>query len=624
MKKFIFPFAFLLGMAMAFRGQAQCSCFSLTTDISNGGDCCPELIVQMNNPNCANLNYNTLTLNLYAPASTIITGFSASPMFTAVQNGNQIVFTASYNMAVVNGPQSVGTVCFASSDFFALCTATLDGPVADPFPCTFNLAQEIPCTPPDPYGAWAQVCGDTARNEPTRVKAYGGFVYVAGTRTINGLRHATFTKYDGASGAQVWARTLNDASIIHDFVRTVEDDGFMVVGATEPFQTSGGQQDNQSLLLRIFDNGTLTLNRRYQQNGREQFQRIIRQFNALDQNFPYYIVGTKNPTATPSASDIVTVFNTNSAGATGFYREYNYLTEEGEFHRGLYGLSNGNIVLTGNNTFVNDGMILEIHGSTGAVVKANTYPAGLDIYDFIVSNNGYAIIGADFGQSKAFIADLDQNYNVLQALHVNSMLDFREIGRDINGRLYALGTWKGPSKRNVMYRFIDNPGSGLVLDYARYLEEDNDESYLQAVFGHYGGQSYFLCRRSDQSRSPPPGFGGYDQMVGCFDLELVELPPNGTFRHGVLYLSACRHYSANCTDRHAACAHDGQRRGAQLWLPAVLCSTRHLYRQFRMAARRRLFCRTIHRSGHRHWPVYIQLGHRLQRFGGVHDSQSRP
>ncbi len=525
MKKFIFPFAFLFAMALAFRGQAQCDCFYMTAD-PDPNTCCVNLYLGLyNDPNCNNYNYNSVTLTMIGSTPPLITGATAAPMFTVVQTGTQVTFTSSFNLTTIgtSTTQAIGTVCFEATSTIVAYDVTIDGPLPAPNGCTIpHGGFDSPCIPPPPtYGEWAQVCGDSARNEPTKIKAYDGFVYVAGTRTINGVRRATFTKYDGATGAEVWARTLSAGSIIHDFVRTVENDGFMVVGATEPFQIGGVQQDNQSLLYRIFDNGTLTLNRRYQQNGREHFNRIIAHPNPVNSNFPYYIVGTKNPTATASAADIVTLFNTNSAGATGFYREYNYTTEEGEFHRGLFPLDNGNVVLTGNNTFANDGMIVEVNGATGNIVKAIKYPAGLDVYDGMELPNGdIAIVGADFGQSKAFIALLKPNYNLVQAQHVSPLLDFREIGRDNAGRLYALGTWTGPTKRNVMCRFSVINGIGLNFNYARWLN-DGEDLYLQGRFSvtPAADNIFYADGRIDYT-PPPPGFGNFDQMVGSFDLEL--------------------------------------------------------------------------------------------------------
>lgn len=405
----------------------------------------------------------------------------------------------------------------------------------NPFEVNFNdgKATIIPAEQP---ALFEKIYGDTARNIPTKIKPFRDGIYVAGIRREMGVEHATFSKYNLYSGDLIWDFKLNEGSIFHDFEYIPESDQFLLIGATEPFQIGGIAQDNESILIKVNDNGDLMFSQRYQQTGREHFNRIIRHPDPRNPDYPYYIVGTINPAETPpfyppppSSTDRVFVLNINEEGVVNWAKQYDYAgtdVPDDEFHRGLFAVNratnppnDGDIVITGNDSPINNGILVKINGATGEVMTALKYEGGLDIYDGVELPNGQiALVGADFANSKAFMSILDADFSPIQSLRFEQIFEFREVGIDKKGILYTVGPTNFIAP-NINYNVIHKVSAigGLAPLFARYLD-NGERSFINpkiAVVPRIDRIFY-----ADGRLNNPVGFGNYDLLVGSFDLEL--------------------------------------------------------------------------------------------------------
>lgn len=407
----------------------------------------------------------------------------------------------------------------------------------DCFPYELNTNDgSVSVIAPSPF--LAKIYGDTAHNTPTRIKAFPNHdgLYVAGTRLQGGVRFATFSKFNRMTGELEWDFQLQEGSIFHDFEFIPQTRECLLAGATEPFQANGVPQDNESILVKVDDSGQMVFGRKYQQTGREHFNRIIRHPDPRNPDFPYYITGTVNPPANPpfyppppSATDRVFVLNINADGMVQWANYYDYngtMSPDDEFHRGLFPVGvfdggvpgNGDIVITGNDSPVNDGIVVKINGETGAVVGAFRFPSGYDIYDGIeLPSSQIALAGADFANSRAFVSLFNNDFSSVWALRFGEVELFREIGMDIQGRLYAAGpTNFGPAADNFNIIHRITPSFIPEVDYARFMpgEAIRFENPRLMVSFHFDQIFYADGRLQDAG-----GFGNWDMLTGSFDLE---------------------------------------------------------------------------------------------------------
>jgi PKD repeat protein len=514
--------------------QNLCTCDILLEDV---GNCCYELKLNFSDTSCNQLFFNQITVN-----SNFFSGFTceivsvASALSTVTASINATndlaTFSSSVNLvtpASLSGYVTIGTICFANAPagltaFDLIASSTLPPAVQ----CGVQAEFVITCQTAPPITPWDQLCGDTAYNSPTKIKAFDDGVYLAGVRRHNDLNYATFSKYD-LTGALQWLFEMSEPSIFHDFEYVPATDEFLLVGATEPFQLNGVQQNNQSLLVKVNDAGTLisSLARKYEQTGREHFNRILRHPTPKNPAFPYYIVGTINPASSPSppsAVDLVTLANIDANGNFNWYNTYNYAAaSEVEVHRGIFpltvGAAQGDLVITGNDIPANDGILISLEGQLGGVQAAYRYASVLDIYDGVQLPSGEIMLaGADFGNQMAFIGALNSNF-ALSAVRMTSILEFREIGLDAQGRLYAVGPEKNAPNRNVMHRFVYNPLSvpPFTVAYQRYLENPNEDAYASPKFSVTPAGDFIFY--ADARRETPSVFGNFDLAVGVFDLD---------------------------------------------------------------------------------------------------------
>ena len=379
-----------------------------------------------------------------------------------------------------------------------------------------------------------KIYGNAEENRPTAIKAFNDGIYVAGYRVSAGDQYATFTKFDLGTGALVWEKCFELHTEINDFDYEPTQDELFIVGNTTPFSSSF---DNQSFIARISGNGNLMDFQRYQHNGRERFDRIVRHPNPLNPNAPFYVLGIKNPSPVPSQFEQVILYHVDKlTGSLLNGYEYSLTPPENEFSRGLTTLSNGNVVMVGND-ISNNGVVIEVDGLTGAIVHANTYPHVLDIYDALEIPLGFgayllAIVGEDFSVHEGFVMLLNPNFSTppgaTPGLRFSNIIRFKDIWKDQFGKLYVVGENKNltpqfPKNYQVVHKlnlFVHPGVNDLSVDWARYLEDQSgaETSYANGNISVTSAHDRIFY--ADARMNNPNGFGNWDMLIGSYDLNL--------------------------------------------------------------------------------------------------------
>lgn len=410
--------------------------------------------------------------------------------------------------------------------------------------CSFTV--EVDC---DNLNVFNKIYGDENPNLPTKVKAFGEYMFVAGITEIDGEPYGTFSKFDPSTGNLVWDFQLSFPSTITDFEyipaneSNIGIDGFIVIGRTEPISSGGQPVNNQSIIFRLNDLGAAgsmgSLMREYELAGREGFTRIVKHPNPLNPSFPYYVAGVKNVPSSPtppSNNDVVFLMNINQDGQHNFVVEYNYAAAaDDEFYRGLFHLQDGHLALTGNELPSGSGVLLKVNGATGAVMNSYSFAALLDIHDGLQLSNGtIVLVGANSGLNEAFAATLLADFTLFQGIRFPNIKDFREISLDAMGRVYTAGEIKATAPlsvagRQAIHRLLIGPVNTptIFLDQgiSWYLEDKNQHETAWSSPHLFVSPETDLIYYADGRKqlNPSPGFGDSDILTGAFDLDLNSL-----------------------------------------------------------------------------------------------------
>jgi hypothetical protein len=380
------------------------------------------------------------------------------------------------------------------------------------------------------HAQFEKIYGSNEENRPTVVKAFHDGVYVAGVKLIGGAEFATFTKFNPNTGAIMWEKIFELQTHITDFDYEPATDEILGVGYTYPFSST---LDNNSFIFKITGGGTPIFFRRYNQPGREHFNRIIRHPNPPVAGFPFYITGTKNPSTNPSSLDVVVLFNIDINGTVNWAKEYAYSSNptDDEFHRGLFAYGS-DVILTGNVTN-NDGALVRVNGITGVVNNAYRYPNNLDIYDGIELQNGFLmIVGEDFANNQAFIITLNPAFTSasggFSSLRFSNIINFKDVWQDQFGKFYVIGESKNiaPSltkNYQVVHKINYFSHAGIVdlsVDWARYLEDlgKAESTYGNGVISVTPTHDRIFY--ADARVQNPSQYGSWDMLVGNYDLNL--------------------------------------------------------------------------------------------------------
>ncbi|WP_083937196.1 HYR domain-containing protein [Lewinella cohaerens] len=527
---------YMLGLLLWWAGSAlyaQCSCDAQIVPTS---DCCGDLELFFG-PNCdpSTSLYDQLVID-----PTVLPAFSGKvesvtinlPGFSTTIDPITGIATISYsgNLVGLTAPGTVitlGVVCFED---LSAGVVTSQVTVSNPSGEQCGGFTETPLNCPN-AAPWAKLYGDTLDNRPARIKAFTDGVYVAGYQVdMSGVVYPTMSKFSVTSGALVWQRLLEFPGRITDLEYDAPNDELILVGVVGGVSTGPGQNaSDRSFILKMDDFGNPGLRKVYDQNGREGFTRIVRHPNPANPAFPYYVLGRKNPSPTPSGIDVPVVYNFAADLTFNWAQEYQAGVEI-EAYRGLVPINDGSLFLVGNGSSFgsssNEGILIDINGLTGAWQGRAYYPGVIDLYDGVdVQNGEVALAGTDFGTDEALVYIIDRsNYNVITGFRFPGVSVFREIGRDgLQGNLYTVGRKKGadPNYHVVHSLSYINGIGGFVLNdvFYKYLYDNEtafDEPHLSVKANH---DAIFYA---DARQNNPSGFGNYDMLIGSFDLNMTN------------------------------------------------------------------------------------------------------
>jgi hypothetical protein len=540
MKNILIILAILLQVS---RIQAQCLCemsFQETTD------CCYQMFYTLEDAggaiSCLAMGYNRITIQtnaIPAQGSEVVSINLVNPNHTATLNPLNNVVTVQSSVPLVSAPTLgapilLGTICLANGPqppVNTLIHTVFDNsgiPAAGTCESdyTVNLACGIPAE-------WTVLCGDNSQDPVivNRIHAFNDGVYVAGAKrySISGPQYAVFSKYDINTGSLIWQKVMGDSTYFNDFAYIAEEDAFICVGRTDPFQTPTMHVDNKSVLVKFDDQGNIIATKYYDQVGREGFAHILRHSNPPNPQFPFYVLGTRNPDPgpayppPPSSWDIPVVFNISAALSVNWARLYDpaFTGAEYEGARGFFEKGQ-DLVLTGNDIPDNDGLLIPINaldGLPGMVREFHT--ADFDLYEGLALPNGQVVVGgADFGADEAVLLVLDNFYNPQYGIRYPDIKEFQEVGLDASGRIYAAGPLKDGTDYCVINRVI-NTGTALQHDLSAYL---NDGGAV-ASRGHIDVTPVLdAIFYADTRKLSPLSSHAFDKLVATLDLDLSNNP----------------------------------------------------------------------------------------------------
>lgn len=360
-----------------------------------------------------------------------------------------------------------------------------------------------------------RIYGTSLDNSFSKIIQDGADYYVLGQdQPMSGsLPHATVTRLD-ANGIHQWTLRLDIPSIWNDAVLTPVGD-LIVVGATLP-----GDATNQSLmgLVTTSGGGDFTWIRSYDVAGRENLFHIVRSPNPETPGFPYYVSGTQfDPTGIGALWDDVILMNLDETGTFNWKKIYT-LTSDDEFVRDLEVMTNGDLILAGNEDA--QGIIFRTD-NTGTPITGAT-PDGLSFTYIDItpsSNGGFYAIGTTFPAFNAHLMKYDNDLIGLWEVIISDLTALTNIWEDPSGgKIYITGTMLvGGLSRSVILLLTDT-GSTATIDWVKYL--DDGES-LYSV-----GRSTFISPNQlgfvDGRVSTNIGFGQIDAFISISDLTLTS------------------------------------------------------------------------------------------------------
>lgn len=391
-----------------------------------------------------------------------------------------------------------------------------------------------------------KVYGDTTNNIATGIKVFGGGIYVTSKRDTAIRFQAVISKFNLSTGMLVWEKKLNKFSEISDFEYDDKTDALILVGNTYVgnIQLPGQSlQDFSSFILKIdCISGSILLYNQYAHSGRENFERIIKHNNPANNSFPYYVLGHKNP-GLPSTLDRVLLYemdnNLNLNLKADYFSNTNGVSTDDEYSRGIISLTNGQIVVTGNETTVNKGLLIRVNpaNNLNAMAISQAFPATgndqYDVYDGLqINNNQVLIVGEQFNTHQAFISVLSgniinglplQTFQHTKTVILDSIIRFRDVYEDDHGNYYAIGQCKKPGTQydssSVVCKFRFHANQ-IDIIYLKRLNEGNETEFTEGkIFvSKEHDKIFYVDSRKNLAASSQSSLGKFDMVVGVYDL----------------------------------------------------------------------------------------------------------
>lgn len=552
--------------------MVQYSCSHQSNDIFNCGNTIVTCTATDMAGNTASCSFQVaVTCNCVDVVSTAINCDSISKTYSFVINIVNNTGSGSSCNSVLN-LDSIQGVILSQTTTWNGTNGTITGSIQTNLvaPFTFNLSVVSDCTcanglsqncTVDILYPITEVCndfiifdkvyGDTSNNIASGIKAFGDGIYVASKRSISGADLGIISKFNRITGLLIWETSIRLDSDefflgpINDFEYIPDEDALLVVGnkisgrvGSPPFAIN----QYASYLLKInCQTGNLIFYNQYPFKGRNFFTKVLRHPNPVNVQYPYYIVGFKNPDgniANPTTIDRIILLNIDKNGIINFGREYNSAVAptffDDEFGRGIVALNNGNLLLLGNDSPNGDGVILQVNGANGIPVNGLLKGIGnaqrFSILDGKQLNDTTLVfVGERTDLELGFISLYNYNtqnftLNHLQSVEYDYMNRFRNIYTDAYKNLYVIGQNKSGSVTDdhpVVHSFFIDQNRNLRGRFSNFLQDNNEQDYTEG-FIHVSPEAdriYYVDSRLNTSNN----FGQFDMLVGAYDLNLNNI-----------------------------------------------------------------------------------------------------
>lgn len=410
-----------------------------------------------------------------------------------------------------------GSVITNPTNYYVTADVEFEIVAENQFGCSDNAVITIqnPSTIPNP-DTFYKIIGDTDDNVSKKIKFFDDHLYISFDQYIGGQPHASMIKYDRL-GNIIWHTTMDYISSINDFVQD-EECNIIGVGYKDQFSNA---VDNVSLILRFdSDNGSILNSTIYQNSGREELKKIVRK--TVGSSNSYYISGTRNPGPSPNSVDMTCLYHYSLNGTLLFNNYYTndltQLDEEGD--RGLLELSDGNVLLFGNDGPTGYGLIMKINGTTGAFIDGMLTDAIIDFYDAVETVNGDIIlVGEKFNDDEGSIVVVDPTLNITSSLKFDNLTDFREIKYTSGSNYLIAGKDKNAEGYPVLFS-VDYNSNSFTINNGYYINSfESDYNTFWFDYDELNDKVAYSDTRTDN----PNGFGMKDILVGIFDPNLTTL-----------------------------------------------------------------------------------------------------
>ena len=362
-----------------------------------------------------------------------------------------------------------------------------------------------------------KIIGDANDNISKKVKFFDDHIIISYDHYVNGLPHASIIKYDRL-GNMIWHTTMDYVSSLNDFIQD-EDCQILAVGYKGEFSNT---VDNESLILRIDNfNGAIISSTVLENNGREELKKIIRK--SVGSNNSYYITGTRNPSpSSPNSVDLTCLYHYRLNGSFPFDNYYTndltQLDEEGD--RGLLELSDGNILIFGNDGPTGLGLIMKIDGLTGDFIDGMFTNEIIDFYDAVQTSSGdIVVVGEKFNADEGCIVVIDASLNIISSSKFDNITDFREIKHTTGTNYLIAGKAKNTERYPVLFSVDYNVG--VLSSNTGYYINSFETDYNTFWFDYDVLNNKVAY--SDTRTGNPNGYGMKDILVGIFDPSLTTI-----------------------------------------------------------------------------------------------------
>lgn len=511
MKKNILTIVILFLFANTVYGQVINPCIG-NVQIIQTSDCCAKVTFQAST-NC-NTPFTqitiseasiTNTLNIISASSEIGVGFSLD-----ITN-QELIFTATGTGFPADGQTHlIGEFCTEQVGI-SLISAVLIEAGGDQYPPE-NKEIYFNCPEPIPF---LNLYGDSLNNKPMKIMAIGNSVYVIGNRIFNGLSHGTFGRYNMTDGTRI-CEIITDSNIVFsDFDYNEEDHKFIIVG-------SKGDPDldySDSYFMVINAYCTVVKEQFFPNPNRDSFTKVLVHDNPEDTDAPIYILGRRNEYS--PAQDMVMLYNLNSLYTVNWKTRYQetLVNTELEAFRGLEELSNGDLLILGNGSIANEGLVMKVDGLNGDFLSGRYLPGVIDLYTGLELSPGGNILvaGEDWGNHQGVMMILDNNLSTLYGVKEPGVIRYEDIWQDASGNFYSIAQEKTTGvKKNIVQKFsVNSTANTINLDYSKYLingESDFDKGSI------YVNEDFDFLFYTDARLNHPNQFGDWDMMIGFTDL----------------------------------------------------------------------------------------------------------